>query len=1196
MPSHLPVGSKTPKNWLPEILGLTSLFLVWLVVLLANFSSTTWLLSWDVMATEFNPGLAIWRSLTGSWQSYQGLGVLGGHGYAAMLPHALFQMIVLVVLPLQYARYAFTFLMLLAGTLGAFWLARYSLGTLVVRNRPWLRSGLALLVGFMYLLHPATIQTFYVHLEPFIVMYGLGPWVLWWLFQVLEQPSVKKYLVWLGLQFGLSVIGFIPPVFVLFSVLVGLIMGWAVVLRQFSVKSLVTTLTLGLVLVLAQLYWLLPVSVFSLTQSDDYLSANLNQLSTQENVLKSEHYGQLSQLAWPKSFYFDSLDQDRFELPTQFSYTFQPWIDHFSLGWTWWVGALLISMAVFGWLGVLAVGSWQRKPVAGLGFAGVATGLLMARGQPELTWLYAFLDTIPVLNQAFRLPFSKLSMLYSLFLSLGVGLGLLLIWWGLLKLHKLLAKSALVGLVMVVALSVIGLSAPSFAGHFLYQGARVQLPQAYREVAQILRQESDYGRVAPFPILTTSGWDMHQWIGDQGYTGSGFWWYAQPHPMLHRSFDVWNPTNENYRLQMAEAVYAQDVAEFERLLELYQVKWILIDNTVFLPNVRENLFYRDQLRAMIEQLQAVETTYASPELELYTLTAAEYSRVWSPAEAVTVQDQTKRSRVSLPSIVGESTVYSENGLILPFANLGQQQLQGVSETDQTVNLESQQLTTGSYWLMYPGAKSNVAFKVGVQLDVDQPEIILEPILPSILIEDEVVIAPEILVVPLPVQTATHFSLNNYIYKLPNDLSTPQYLGPLYLSVGESLQLNTYNQANFNSVELSQSDSDTTFSLDETSLVRLNWPTASLSKEKTICISLKTNYSCLNQVNLIRPDSDVSELLALSQGEYRLSGSLLDEISPEELVIGWSQPIGSQELDPSFWTHFTQEISLDFTIDQPLSITATIPKLGLGWVPDDVETTNCSFLKQGRVDRELDPDGQSIQFWADDGGIICDAYFFQQAPLETGLLTTISASNQDGLTLKLYLKDLVTDRTQLETYLDETKDSVKHWFSTLPMKGSGLALTVDNRSIHTYESENSLYNISIFVAPIHELLNTRLEPKSNIQPLGMVEIKSVWSLGTGIVRLELSNQNQRNGLLALAESSNPGWLGYSLNHGWLKKTIVDDWANGWLVPAGEQTVILFFWPQLLSLGGFFGLIVLSLALTGVSLRKTNKLINHAAPEK
>lgn len=1188
MPSRSPAGSKTLKAWLPEILGLAGLVSVWLVILLANFSSATWLLSWDVMATGFNPGLAIWRSLTGSWQSYQGLGVLGGHGYAAMLPHALFQMILLVLLPLQYARYAFTFVMLLAGCIGAFWLARYSLGAVLPKHRPWLRGGLAFLVGLIYLLHPTTVQTFYVQLEPFIVMYGLGPWVLWWLFHVLDQPSVKKYLVWLGFQFGLSVIGFIPPVFVLFNVLVGILLGWAVVLKRFSPKSLATAVAVGLILVITQLYWLLPVSVFSVTQSDDYLSASLNQLTTQENVLKSEFYGQLSQRAWPKSFYFDSLDQDRFELPTQLSYTFQPWIDHFSAEWTWRVGAALVGLASVGWVGLIAVGSWRKTPVAGLGLAGVATGLLMARGQPELAWLYTFLDAIPVLNQAFRLPFSKLSMLYSLFLSLGVGFGLLLIWWGLVKIHKLLAKSALVGLVFMVSMAVLGLSAPSFGGHFLYRGARVQLPQAYQEVAQILRQDSSYGRVAPFPILTTSGWDMHNWTSDRGYTGSGFWWYAQPHPILHRSFDVWNPINESYRLQMAEAVYAQDVTEFERLVELYQVKWILIDNTVFLPNVKGNQFYRDQLRAMIEQLDGVETTFASPELELYTLKNAEYAQVWAPAEATPVDTQLERSRVSLPSLVGENTLESESGLVLPFANLGQQQLDGIAETDQAVIIESVQLPAGSYQLTYPGAKTSVAFKVGVQLEADQPVIFLEPILPTLTLGDESILTPEVPLIPLPNQTASHFSLNNYVYRLPSDFNNPQYLGPLYLPVGETLTVTSHDQTQLEKIELAQEDEAVSFSLTETGLVRLTWPSRELTNVATICVALETDSDCKNQVTSVQPESDVSELLILTEGEYQVSGSLVKEVSADEMVIEQFRSTTSEEVDANFWTDFIQEKNVELEIDQPSTLTARVPKLGLGWVPEEVETTNCSFQEQGTVDRSFDAESRSIRYQADDGGIICDAYFFQQAPLETGLLTSVSASNQAGLPLKLYLKDLVTDRTQLEIYLDQTGTETDQWFSNLPLSGAGFALTVENRSIHTFEAENTLHNLAVFVSPIDSLIRTQLEPTTEPFSLSPVEINSIWSFGSGIVTVEVTSSGQDQGVLALAESSNAGWVGYSSTHGWLDKTTVDGWANAWLIPAGEQTIVLFFWPQLLSFGGYGLLILVLLGLGIFSLRNRKPL--------
>jgi hypothetical protein len=89
-------------------------------VAINNFQVDTRLLSWDLMDSSFNPVLNVWRSLTGTWQSFQGLGLLGGHGYVAQLPHALFLSLLSLWISQDLLRYCFAFLMMVSGVYGAF--------------------------------------------------------------------------------------------------------------------------------------------------------------------------------------------------------------------------------------------------------------------------------------------------------------------------------------------------------------------------------------------------------------------------------------------------------------------------------------------------------------------------------------------------------------------------------------------------------------------------------------------------------------------------------------------------------------------------------------------------------------------------------------------------------------------------------------------------------------------------------------------------------------------------------------------------------------------------------------------------------------------------------------------------------------------------------------------------------------------
>ena len=98
------------------------LILVTIVFLIAliNYQLGTWLTGWDNLHPEFDFWLNIKRSLIAVWQEYQGLGLVGGMGHASDLFRQIFLLIFSLLIPLNFLRYFYTFLMLLLGLLGLY--------------------------------------------------------------------------------------------------------------------------------------------------------------------------------------------------------------------------------------------------------------------------------------------------------------------------------------------------------------------------------------------------------------------------------------------------------------------------------------------------------------------------------------------------------------------------------------------------------------------------------------------------------------------------------------------------------------------------------------------------------------------------------------------------------------------------------------------------------------------------------------------------------------------------------------------------------------------------------------------------------------------------------------------------------------------------------------------------------------------
>ena len=78
------------QKWRSDLPYLLILFGILFAIIGTNSpSSKEWLTGWDNLHPEFNFWLNTKRAFSAVWQEFQGLGLVGGHGYAATLPHTL---------------------------------------------------------------------------------------------------------------------------------------------------------------------------------------------------------------------------------------------------------------------------------------------------------------------------------------------------------------------------------------------------------------------------------------------------------------------------------------------------------------------------------------------------------------------------------------------------------------------------------------------------------------------------------------------------------------------------------------------------------------------------------------------------------------------------------------------------------------------------------------------------------------------------------------------------------------------------------------------------------------------------------------------------------------------------------------------------------------------------------------------------
>lgn len=552
------------RNSKIEIVGVLIILLAWLVVTLVNFPTHSFLSSWDNLHPEFNFGLNLKRTIFGVWQEHQGLGHLGGHGYAATLPHILLTWFISLLVTQMYIRSAFTFACLLGGALGAFFLIKYLLKD---KEKPLQIAG-ATLAGLFYMLNFATVQQFYIQLEAFIVHFVALPWLLYLAFLLLEKVTRKRILTYIVVGFFTSTQGFIPPLFIVFALALGLILFFYI-LNNPSWQRVKKAFLIMFITFCINAYWLLPIMHYSLTESHTFLNSYNNLLSTDSWVETNNKYGTLKDLSILRGFPTQAVDANQSNQQIQI---FAPWNQHLDKPYIQILGYALFGLIFLGLLTFIK----QKKKTHELALVAllVIVFAILAAQIPVLENLSTLLQKLPIIKQAFRTGFTKLSIALSLTYAIFLAFGIIFIIEKVQK--KVSSKWLPMGINIVGAVCIIAFAWPIFTGHLFYEKAKVVIPHAYFDLFTFFNSQNPNTRIMTLPQGDHWGWYNYRW----GYIGSGFTWFGLPQAVTERAFDVWSNYNENYYWELSYALFSNKPELFEQVLEKYQIDWVLLDTSL----------------------------------------------------------------------------------------------------------------------------------------------------------------------------------------------------------------------------------------------------------------------------------------------------------------------------------------------------------------------------------------------------------------------------------------------------------------------------------------------------------------------------------------------------------------------------------------------------------------------------------------
>ena len=557
----------TGKLVSPKALGIAVIAIIWFLVVLANYEPGTWLIGWDNLLPELNFSLNIQRSIFASWQSFQGLGLEGGLAHAAELPRQILLLLMSMVLPSSMLRYAWTFFMLLIGPLGAFYLSSYFLR----EKFPAASLG----AGIFYLLNLATVQYFYVPLETFSTFYGFLPWLLYSALKYLDNSNPRDLLRYFLLSIAATAAFHVQTLFIVYAITLGVF----TLTRSASLRSFKPLLLLAVVTLSANLFWLLPVLHFTITNVKQTTESAQNLLSTPETQYINAGFGRLRDIALLKGYWFEYTDRQNGDTV----YLLHEWRQHFSSIFVKLLGYLMFIASSAG----VIIFSLSRKS-RGAGIALLALFLLtiaMLTGGHGVLGVPFKLFTllIPLFDQVFRVSFTKWSMVLALILSLGTGFFLA-------KMQQIAGNIRVkaVGLITAAVISAI-LVLPVFSGRLIYDRVQTQLPGAYQELFAFFETQPKSARIAYLPINTIWGWDFNTW----GYRGSGFIWYGIEQPILHRNFDNWSKANESFYREATYALESENVPQLLDVFKKYQVSYLLYDHSLQDPSSSKNKILED---------------------------------------------------------------------------------------------------------------------------------------------------------------------------------------------------------------------------------------------------------------------------------------------------------------------------------------------------------------------------------------------------------------------------------------------------------------------------------------------------------------------------------------------------------------------------------------------------------------------------
>jgi len=634
-----------------------------------NYTPNTWLTGWDSTQPELNIKANFFKEINAVWQEYRGLGFTDAMAHSANLVHLLYVYILSLFLPNNLIRYVFTLLMHFLGGVGTYFLIKK-----LIKSNQIIGQFISPAVGIFYLLNPASIQMFYTPLEAFSIHYGFLPWLILFFINYLESGKKKDLLVLFLVNLLALSQAHVPTVFIVY-LLVLIFISIYYLFKNFK-RNFKRIIISFFILFAVNAFWGMPYIYSSLTSPEEIVSSKVNTLSNSEVILMNEGFGNLKDTILFRGF---SLSYGDWDSNWEFKYQLESWRNQLFSQPVEFLGYALFGFTLWG-----IVYSLFSKRFEFLPFIGIYIFSFINLGSkiPYIEGVRNFLiKTIPYYEVIFRFSFTKFSIIFVLVSGVFLALGL--------SSFKKLAKGILTILFSIlVVTSLFFISLPIFRGNFFYNQLKVNIPEEYFQVFNFFNDENK-GRIILLPQPSFWNWEFNTW----GYRGSGIIWQGIKNPIMHRAFDPWNSYSETYYWELNYAINQHDQVLFQKILDKYQISWILLDRNIFESGGWGKDYFSKNAEDFISGIEDIREVKRFGNISVFNIEKQSTDQyIFSPTTYKLVDVDLTYSKLDPIYLTEGNYVLDIEGNTYPFVNFDKRRMPEVTIKDNEIVISSKKLS------------------------------------------------------------------------------------------------------------------------------------------------------------------------------------------------------------------------------------------------------------------------------------------------------------------------------------------------------------------------------------------------------------------------------------------------------------------------------------------------------------------------